>query len=245
VKPSARELFYPEVHVGGFAHVDGTIAFYLQVNALLDSAGTVLDVGCGRGEYADDPVKTRLDLRILRGKCHRVLGIDPDPASRINPFVDEFRHIASPGWPVSADSVDLCLVDNVVEHVAQPDLFFAECQRVTRVGGVVCIRTPNALGYASVASRLIPNGTHAAVLRRVQAGRHAVDVFATHYRCNTPWRLRRTLERHGFRPCVYGYGPEPGYLDFSRLAYGLGAVWSAVAPRSLQSTLFAFARRMN
>lgn len=91
-----KELFYPEVGVGGFAHVDGTIAFYLQVNALLDSASTVLDVGCGRGEYADDPVQTRLKLRVLRGKCANVLGIDPDPASRANPFIDEFRRITSP-----------------------------------------------------------------------------------------------------------------------------------------------------
>lgn len=142
-----------------------------------------------------------------------------------------------------AESIDLCLVDNVIEHVAEPESFLAECRRVTRVGGLLCIRTPNALRYATLASRLIPNRAHAAVLHRVQVGRHPVDVFTTHYRCNTSWRLRRTLEHHGFLPCVYGFGSEPAYLDFSRLAYGLGAIWSSIAPRSLQSTLFAFARR--
>ena len=240
----AKEIFYPESLVGGFSDIDGTIAFYLRVNELLKGSDTALDVGCGRGEYADDPVETRRNLRILRGKCARVLGIDPDVAGAANPCIDEFRRLSSPTWLVHDESIDLCLVDNVLEHVEDPSRFFAECRRVVKVGGFLCVRTPNALGYATVMARLIPDRAHASVLRRVQAGRESQDVFPTHYRCNTPRQLRRMLTTHGFGNCVYGHGSEPAYLDFSILAYALGVAWARVAPRSLQCTLFAFARRL-
>ena len=92
-------------------------------------------------------------------------------------------------------------------------------------------------------SRLIPNAAHAAVLARLQPGTHAVDVFPTFYRCNSPRRLRETLARHGFDAYVYGHGPAPGYLGFSRLAYALGVIWAALAPSIVQAELFGFAER--
>lgn len=237
------DAHYPETSFGGFSRADGTIAFYQRVNALLTPSSVVLDVGCGRGEYADDPVLSRRDLRDLRGKCTAVVGIDLDPAAASNPCVDEFRVIRGERWPVDRESVDLCLMDNVLEHVSRPDEFFAECRRAVRPAGYVCIRTPNSLGYATIMTRLIPNSAHAAVLARVQHGRLSADVFPTLFRCNSPRRLRKALARHGFSACVFGNGPEPAYLDFSTLAYALGVAWASVAPSALQATLFAFARR--
>ena len=237
------ERFYTESSFGGFTRVDGTVAFYLRVNALLTPQSVVVDVGCGRAEYADDPVETRLRLRTLRGKCAAVIGLDADPGAVTNPFVDEFRLLNGPRWPVETGSVDLCLADNVVEHVSDPDTFFAECGRVTRPGGHLCVRTPNSLGYATLAARTIPNPLHAAILRRVQPDRHSADVFHTYYRCNSARRLRESLVRHGFQAAVYAHGGEPAYLSFFPALYAAGVWWAAKAPAALQSTLFAFARR--
>src|SRR2546422_991874 len=69
---------YPEVKFGGFTDVDGTIAFYTRVNALIGASSTVLDVGCGDGAYATDPVAIRRTVRVLKGRCRRVIGIDVD-----------------------------------------------------------------------------------------------------------------------------------------------------------------------
>jgi SAM-dependent methyltransferase len=236
--------FYPESAFGGFTRRDGTVAFYLRVNALLTPESWVLDVGCGRGEYADDPVAARRALRVLRGKCARVIGLDPDPAAQANPYLDEFGLLDEPHWPVDDGTIDLCLVDNVLEHVEHPDDFFARCRRVLRPGGFVCIRTPNAFGYAAVAARLVPNSVHSRVLRRVQPDRKEEDVFPTFYRCNTQRNLHERLRAAGFEACVYGHGAEPAYLGFSHLAYGLGVFWASVAPTDLQGTLFAFGRRL-
>src|SRR5688572_23962009 len=54
---------YPEVRFGGFTRVDGLIAFYSRVQALVQPDSIALDVGCGRGSQADDPSPYRQQLR--------------------------------------------------------------------------------------------------------------------------------------------------------------------------------------
>ena len=70
------QRFYPEARFGGFSDVDGTITFYTRVQAMLSPDSVVLDVGCGRGAgLQDDSVVYRRELRRLRGRCQRVIGI--------------------------------------------------------------------------------------------------------------------------------------------------------------------------
>jgi len=83
-----KELFYPEARFGGFTDIDGTIAFFNRVNSLLAPSFTVLDVGCGRGSYGNDPVQLRRKLRILKGKVSKLVGIDVDHAAQENPYID-------------------------------------------------------------------------------------------------------------------------------------------------------------
>lgn len=135
---SFKERHYPETRFGGFTDVDGTIAFYTRVGSLIDESSVVLDVGSGRGAYAEDDVPARRNLRILNGKVRRVIGMDVDPAARTNPFQDEFRLLTDSRWPVDDASVDLCLCDSVLEHVAERGLFFQNCRRVLRPGGYLC-----------------------------------------------------------------------------------------------------------
>jgi SAM-dependent methyltransferase len=238
-----QNLYYPESRFGGFTGVDGTVAFYTRAQALVDSSSVVLDVGCGRGAYADDPVPIRRERRIFKGRCQKVIGLDIDRQAAENPFIDEFRRIEDGRWPVDDDSVDLCIADCVLEHVENPELFFDECRRVVKVGGCLCLRTPNVRSYIGISSRLIPNRYHAAVIGRVQQGRPAEDVFPTFYRCNTRGKLRGMLERYGFDHCVYQYESEPYYLSFSRLSDYLGVLHQRFALSCFKAAIFAFARR--
>jgi 2-polyprenyl-3-methyl-5-hydroxy-6-metoxy-1,4-benzoquinol methylase len=238
-----KARFFPETRFGGFTHVDGSMNFFTRVNALLESGSVVLDVGCGRGDYVDDPVKARRDLRILRGKCRSLIGIDVDPAASVNPAIDEFRLIEGPAWPVAGDSIDLCLCDHVIEHVADPGAFFAECRRVIRPNGFLCIRTPNAFGYVAIAARLVPNGFHGKVLQFAQRGRQEQDVFATVYKCNTRRKLRNILAQNHFDSAVFTHDAEPAYLSFSKLAYRLGVAHQRYAIPCAKNVIFAFAQK--
>ena len=135
---SLKEQFYPECRFGGFSHVDGTVAFYTRIRALLDPTSVVLDVGCGRGAAKDRLVQKPSErLRVLQESCHTTIGIDVDPAGADNPFMDEFHLIDSDRWPVDDASIDLLYADYVLEHLEHPDQFFAECSRVTKPGGYI------------------------------------------------------------------------------------------------------------
>jgi SAM-dependent methyltransferase len=242
--PDLRIRFHPESRFGGFTDIDGTVAFFLRARELLPEDGVALDIGCGRGTQDEDPVRTRRELRIFRGHCRRTIGIDVDSAAAVNPHVDEFHLIGPDGrWPLDDASVDLAVADFVVEHVADPDAFFAQAARVIKPGGHLGLRTVNSHSYLGIGSRLVPSRLHRAVLRRAQPARAAEDVFPTLYRCNTIKRLRAALARHGFEAAVYGFEAEPDYLSFSPVAYRLGLLHRRLAPPWLRVGLVAWARR--
>jgi SAM-dependent methyltransferase len=238
-----RIRHYPESRMGDFIDGDGTLAFYLRVNELVEPGHTVLDVGCGRGAFLESEVRMIRLLRNFRGRCARVMGIDVHPAAADHPALDEFRRIEGKDWPVETASVDVAVADFVVEHLHDPDAFFAEAARVLRRGGALCLRTTNRWGYVSVLSRLVPERLHARLLKVAQPSRASHDVFPAHYSCNTVPALRRMLSRHGFDAVVYGHEADPSYLSFSPLLYRLAVLHRRLAPSPLRLTLFAFARR--
>jgi SAM-dependent methyltransferase len=237
------DSWYPERRFGGFTHVDGTVAFYSRINAVVDETSIVLDIGCGRGAPSEDPVPWRRDLQNLRGRCARVIGVDVDPAAADNPLVDEFHLMTNGVVPLPDGTIDVCYADFVVEHVTAVDPFFAECARVLKPGGSLFIRTPNVWSYMGVASRLVPDRFHARVLGRLQPTRNTADVFPTVYRCNSRRRLRRALERQHLVCVVQTHEPEPAYLSFSRFFYALGVMYQRYAPRAVRRTLLAYARK--
>jgi SAM-dependent methyltransferase len=239
----AMHTFYPESRFGGFTQIDGTIAFYARVQALVRPDSVVIDFGCGRGAYAADPIPFRRDLRIFKGKAARVIGLDASPSGQENPFLDEFHMLEGQHWPLVDQTADLCVCDNVVEHLPDPDAFFAEAQRVLRPGGVLCIRTPNKLNYIALLSQLVPNYRHAAVLAKAKPGLAEEDIFPTLYRCNTLSALSRAMARHRFEAVVYGYEAEPTYLSFSKAVYALGVLHQKLAPGVLKPALFAFGKK--
>ena len=235
--------FYPESRFGGFTDIDGTVRFYSRVQALLEPHYTVLDVGCGRGAYQDDQCRYRRQLRIFKGKCRRVVGIDVDPAATANPFLDEFYLLDGSTWPLADQSVDLCLADYVLEHVEDPSQFFVECERVLRQNGYLCLRTPNKLGYVAFLANIIPRKLHIKLLKKVQDRRQEQDVFPTVYRCNTIGKTKKMLTEHGFDHCVYGYDAEPQYSGSSRLLYTMAIIYNYIIPRYFKNALFIFARK--
>jgi len=237
-----KERFYPEALFGGFTDIDGAIAFFNRVNALLDPSFVVLDVGCGRGAYNEDQVPLRKNLRILKGKVAKVIGIDVDQSAQENPFLDEFHLIQGNSWPVESNSIDLIVCYNVLEHIANPDQLFLEIRRVLRNGGYLCIRTPNRWSYIAIAATLVPNKSHSKVTSVVQDGRKEEDVFPTVYKCNSIRKLKNIMKKNGLECVVYSYESEPSYLSFSKIAYFFGVMHQRFAPRFIKPVIFAFGK---
>ena len=237
--------YYPEVAFGGIPRSDGVVQFYSRLNALIQPDSVVVDVGCGRGQHAGDPVAFRRNLRSFKGKVANVIGLDVDPIGASNPTIDEFRLLKlGCAWPIGDESIDLIFCDCVLEHLPEPAFLFGEARRKLRPGGFLCIATTNLLSYVGIAAKFVPNRFHSRIVTRVQAERKTEDVFPTVYRCNTIPAIRRELVRHGFEAAVYGFDAGPGYLAFSRLAYAIGYLHQQIAPSLIRPIIMAFARKL-
>lgn len=237
--------FYPERAAGGFSHTDGTIAFYARVNVLLRPEMTVLDYGAGPGRsIAQDAIAWRRALRTLKGKCARVVGVDIDPAVRDNPYLDAAETVSPDGvLPLADASVDLIVADCVFEHVAAPQATARELDRVLKPGGWICARTPNRWGYIGLATNLVPNRLHVAVLRRVQPDRPADGVYPTRYRLNTRAALRRAFPPACYLHAVHTMNNEPAYFGRSALAWHLMRLAFRLTPEALGATFYAYLQK--
>ena len=98
--------------------------------------GRTLDIGCGIGDM----------LKFSPG----TIGVDINPRN-----VDHCRrqgfeaHVMAPDELFFADnSFDSAILDNVLEHVADPAPLLAEVRRVLRSGGNFVVGVPGRRGYA-------------------------------------------------------------------------------------------------
>ncbi|MGN6497090.1 MAG: class I SAM-dependent methyltransferase [Tsuneonella sp.] len=235
---------YPEIGAGGFTRDDGTIQFYGRIAALVQPAMVVLDLGAGRGCQFEDHNAYRRDLRMLRGKVAKVIGVDVDPAVLSNEYVDERHVFDGKQLPCGDASIDLVVSDWVLEHVMEPASFAAEAARVLKPGGWFCARTPASLSLIALASRVVPNRNHARLLDKIQHGaRKEEDVFPAYYRLNSRRALNRYFPPQSWENFSYSWSPEPSYhFGSSLIARALRALQFVKAPFSGEN-LFVFLRR--
>lgn len=124
----------------------------------------VADLGCGGGLLA----------RPLAEAGARVVGLDLSAASLAQAKArvrGGFLRADALALPLAAHSVDIVLLADVLEHVADRRRVLREAARVLRPGGVAFVNTLNRTWKARVLAvqlaegvRLIPRGTHDAEL---------------------------------------------------------------------------------
>jgi SAM-dependent methyltransferase len=246
-RTSDLSVLYPELRAGGFSRVDGTVAFYTRVRALvadLPAGATVLDYGAGRGAFLEDPVPYRRRLRHLSESGVRVVGVDVDGAVFANPSLDA-AHLLEAGWhiPLEDSSVDMIVSDFTFEHIDEPARAAAELDRVLRPGGWICARTPNRRGYIALGARIVPNALHVAVLRRLQPRKAERDTFPTRYGLNTARALERHFPPDRFDHIVWMSSSEPNYAGGSQALARLTRVLLALTPAAGRPMMNAFMRK--
>lgn len=191
---------------------------------------TVLNIGAGRNLSGQ--------LRPLRQKAGRVVGVDPAPAIAENPTLDESHRSTMEDFAAShAGRFDLAFSVFVLEHVHDPARFTDACASVLKPGGVLMGLTVNKWQYFGLctwtATRL---GVSDRLLARLRDPAAIGEYHApTEYRCNSVRTITRQLAAAGFLsvefrcwdlPEMYEpYLPERvrGFAQrYNRLAYRLG-----------------------
>jgi SAM-dependent methyltransferase len=240
-----RAKFYPEIRAGGYAHNDGGVEFFLRIRSLLKDTDVVLDLGAGRGAgIAKVLPEFRRNLMILRGACLKVVGVDVEPAVLQNPYLDE-AYVVQIGekLPFADETFDMIYSDWTLEHVADPATFVAEVRRLLKPGGWFCARTPNAMSYQGMVTRLIPNRVHVSLLRWLQPGREGQDVFVTEFKMNSMRDLHRLFPKAGWDLVAYAFSPEPSYVGNSTLLWRFTALLNWLSPPSYRPFLNIFVQK--
>ena len=179
------------------------------VDSLVDETTTVLDVGCGHGDflgavyhktpatYGVDPDQRALDMNsVIQNK---VCGM----AERM-PFPDAFFDVVVSAW--------------TVEHLAAPAAAFTEIYRVLKPDGHLVFLTPNTWNYNVWIIRLIPERLHDFFTRRLY-GRGEGDTFPTRYLMNSPRTVRKALSGIGFQEVELIYNGDPSYISFNDVLF--------------------------
>lgn len=108
--------------------------------------GTLLDIGCGDGEF----------LSLMRDAGWDVIGIEPDPvAARRAEHAHSVRVIAGDlqDARIADASVDAVTMSHVIEHAADPLGMLRGCRRLLKPQGKIIVVTPNLAGWGSRAFR--------------------------------------------------------------------------------------------
>ena len=229
--------------VGGFETNDLTIDFFERVRAIAPDKADIVDFGAGRGQWLDDSSPRRLTVRDLRDVVGRQVGVDVDPVVMTNPSLDE-SFVIDPGQPlpIAGGWADIVVADWVIEHIDDPAWFVGECTRIVKPGGWVCGRTPAKAGYIALGARLVPNGRHFGVLRRLQPGRRNEDVFPTRYKLNSLAAISAAFGDE-WENLTFPVWPNLDYGGSSVVLERAQRVWKAVAPDRLAPVLWVFLRR--
>ncbi len=105
------------------------------VNNYFKGTGTLLDVGCGRGDM----------LKALFDVGNRVSAVDLSPVSvdACYPHLVKIANLETDELPYAEGSFDYVFSKSVIEHLHNPTHFLDQCFRVLAPGGKAVIMTPS------------------------------------------------------------------------------------------------------
>lgn len=102
----------------------------------IDTGSTLLDLGCGWGEFSNN---------IVAGKKY-AMDLNPDAADRLNADVELISQDCSEPWPLPDNSLDVVFTSNFLEHLPHKQAIektLIELRRCLKPGGKLIALGPN------------------------------------------------------------------------------------------------------
>lgn len=107
--------------------------------------GSVLEVGCGRGDFAVWLSLRRPDLRIAAVDFSGAAMTIAQSLARSEGASVDFQRADAESLPFEDKSFDFVISCECIEHVLNPKVMTSEIARVTKPGGHFCLTTENYL----------------------------------------------------------------------------------------------------
>jgi SAM-dependent methyltransferase len=148
--------------------------------------GRLLDVGCGIGDmisFHQDSVGVDINQRTVdycRQRGAEAYVMEPDRL------------------PFAESTFDSLLLDNVLEHIAEPEPLLAEARRVLRPGGRLLVGVPGQRGWDSDPDHKVHYDEAALVTRMAASGFRIKELF------HTPMFRSAWLSDRVRQYCIYG-----------------------------------------
>jgi SAM-dependent methyltransferase len=195
-----------------------------DVLAGLPAGATVLDVGCYGWRLA--------------GTAHHLIGIDRvEPPGR--PAKAAFATMAGAQIDLADDTGDLTVASHVLEHIAEPIVFFAELVRITRPGGLIWLESPSELAALPRSSdepadhefrNFWDDPTHIRPWPPAALYRLALSCQCRPLTCRRAQNTMPVARLIAQKPASLRGAPAPRYVTLRDIPAGVPAAWAALWP---------------
>jgi 2-polyprenyl-3-methyl-5-hydroxy-6-metoxy-1,4-benzoquinol methylase len=175
---------------------DFQIAFQGLVTQDENSAGKLLDSGCGAGGNSV--------VESIYKKSREVHGIDTCESVLTNPFIDQRWHGPFEKSFIPACAYDMAIAYNVLEHIPSAQPFLNRVHSILRPGGSFWALTPNANHPFSKLSRFLEILGLKPWFARHNSG---VNNYPAYYRINSEAAIVRCSESIGFSEAQFYFVP--------------------------------------
>ena len=126
-----------------FRSIRDSVLRVAEQRGMKDKTFEVADIGCGAGTQS----------LVWAELAHRVHGVDVNQPllelarqrAEKEGYAIDFQLGSATGLPWADESMDVCLLIELLEHVAEWESCLSECARVLRPGGILVITTSNKL----------------------------------------------------------------------------------------------------
>lgn len=213
IKNYLDKTFYPE-----FSNNWDDWLFRKYVLNHLTGDQIMLDIGAGAGI---------IEAMNFKGYAKKIYGLDPDHRVKSNPYLDEGFQGFGENLPFEDNMFDIVIMDNVAEHLVNPDKVFSEIFRVLKSGGELLLKTPNKYHYMPLAAIITPTSFHQYYNRL--RGREIEDTFPTAYKANTRKSIQSISSKIGFKvsDLILTEG-RPEYMRVSIFLYIFGIIYERI-----------------
>jgi len=116
------------------------------------TAGALLEIGCGEGFFLSAAADAGFEVQGLEFSDFGLRGQHPELIAKVQ-FGDAFA--ALDRLIVEGAQIDVCVMEHVLEHVADPEGLLARLPRLLNPGGVVAITVPNDFSAVQAEARAL------------------------------------------------------------------------------------------